>query len=127
MSKFNLYHCTGCGRKLEFSINLKTKSWKCVECGTSQTFEGSLLAVGKEREGAKNTPKGALDKQEGGKHYKDMAIQPIEYVVGNNMSWCAGNIVKYASRYKFKNGPEDIRKVIHYAQLLLKLEYDLDE
>ena len=55
--------------------------------------------------------------QEGGGHYKDRGIQPIEYTMQNNLSFCEGNVVKYISRYKSKNGIEDLAKVIHYALL----------
>tara|TARA_R110002096_G_scaffold277674_1_gene471688 strand:+ start:427 stop:642 length:216 start_codon:yes stop_codon:yes gene_type:complete len=65
----------------------------------------------------------ALDKQIGGSHYKDMAIQPIEFTHKNKLNFCQGNIIKYITRYKHKNGKEDLEKVIHYAELLLELEY----
>jgi hypothetical protein len=65
----------------------------------------------------------ALNKQEGGNHYKDNAIQPIVYIHANKLGFCEGNVVKYITRHKEKNGAEDIRKVIHYCELLLELEY----
>jgi hypothetical protein len=65
----------------------------------------------------------ALDKQESGSHYKDKGIQPIVYIHANNLGFCAGNVVKYVTRYKEKNGAADIRKAIHYLELLLELEY----
>ena len=68
----------------------------------------------------------ALDVQVGGNHYKDMPIQPIEFTHKNNLNFCQGNIIKYASRYKAKNGVEDLKKVKHYAELLAKLEYGID-
>ena len=55
--------------------------------------------------------------QEGGGHYKNRGIQPLEYTMQNNLSFCEGNVVKYISRYKDKNGIEDLAKVIHYALL----------
>lgn len=67
-----------------------------------------------------------LDIQHGGSHYKDKGIQPIEYITANNLGFCEGNIVKYASRHQDKNGAEDIRKVIHYAQFILKFQYNED-
>lgn len=67
--------------------------------------------------------KTALDVQVGGNHYKDMAIQPIEFTHKNNLNFCQGNIIKYATRYKAKNGVEDLKKVKHYAELLAQLEY----
>lgn len=64
----------------------------------------------------------ALDKQEGGDHYKT-AIQPIEFIHANKLGFIEGNVVKYVTRHRNKNGAEDIRKAIHYLELLLDLEY----
>ena len=61
--------------------------------------------------------------QEGGGHYKNRGIQPLEYTMQNNLSFCEGNVVKYISRYKSKNGIEDLAKVIHYALLASYEEY----
>lgn len=61
--------------------------------------------------------------QEGGGHYRDRGIQPLEYTMKNNLSFCEGNVVKYISRYKSKNGIEDLAKVIHYALLASYEEY----
>lgn len=57
--------------------------------------------------------------QVGGGHYKSMAIQPVEFILANRLGFCEGNIVKYTCRYKQKGGVEDLKKVIHYAQLLI--------
>jgi hypothetical protein len=65
----------------------------------------------------------ALDTQVGGSHFKEYAIQPIEYSFHNDLNFLQGNIVKYTTRYKDKNGKEDLLKVIHYAQLLIEFEY----
>ena len=62
----------------------------------------------------------AMQRQVGGNHYKDLAIQPITYIMANDMGYCAANIVKYATRAEQKNGIEDIEKIIHYAQLWLE-------
>ena len=63
------------------------------------------------------------DKQIGGNHYKDCAIQPVDYIVKNNLDFLEGNVVKYITRHKLKGGVEDIKKVIHYAELILELKY----
>ena len=65
----------------------------------------------------------ALTEQIGGNHYKNMAIQPIEFTHKNNLNFCQGNIIKYITRYKHKNGVEDLKKVKHYVDLLIELEY----
>jgi hypothetical protein len=65
----------------------------------------------------------ALDKQIDGTHYKDMPIQPIEFITKNKLDWYQGNIIKYASRHHNKGGADDLRKVIHYAELALEAQY----
>jgi hypothetical protein len=65
----------------------------------------------------------ATDVQVGGNHYKDFKIRPIEYISKNKLDFLEGNIIKYVSRHRNKNGAEDIRKIIHYAELILELEY----
>ena len=50
-------------------------------------------------------------------------IQLIEYIHANKLGFMEGNVVKYMTRHKSKNGAEDIRKIIHYCELLLELEY----
>ncbi len=67
-------------------------------------------------------PRGS-DRQVGGSHYKDFAIQPSHYIRRNKLGWYEGNIVKYISRHAAKGGRLDVEKVIHYAELLLE-EYD---
>jgi len=62
----------------------------------------------------------ALDVQVGGQHYKDMVIQPAEFVIKNNIGFCEGNVIKYICRYKLKGGKEDLLKAKHYIDLLLE-------
>jgi len=63
-----------------------------------------------------------LDVQVGGGHYKDLKIQPIEYIHANNLGYCEANVVKYISRWRSKGGLQDLEKVKHYVDLLIKLE-----
>ena len=60
--------------------------------------------------------------QVGGNHYKSMEIQPIEFIMKNNLGYCEANVVKYVSRWKAKNGIEDLRKARHYIDLLIESE-----
>lgn len=85
------------------------------------SYHASDLALvnGKEKPQTYNP----LIAQEGGGHYKNRGIQPLEYTMKNNLSFCEGNVVKYISRYKSKNGIEDLAKVIHYALLASYEEY----
>ena len=64
-------------------------------------------------------------KQVGGSHYKDCKIQPVEYIVGNDLTFLEGNIIKYITRQRRKGeGRKDIEKVIHYAEMILEMEYN---
>jgi len=65
----------------------------------------------------------AMDEQIAGKHYKGMAIQPIEYIFKNKIPYLEGNVIKYISRHRNKNKLEDLRKAKHYLELIAELEY----
>jgi hypothetical protein len=65
----------------------------------------------------------ATDTQVGGSHYKDMPIQPVQYIHANGLSFLEGNVVKYITRHKTKNGKADVEKALHYCQLILELVY----
>lgn len=73
--------------------------------------------------GQHESPRKASDVQVSGSHYAKYKIQPSFYIEENNLSWCQGNIIKYATRYKDKGGKHDLAKVIHYAMLILEREY----
>ena len=65
----------------------------------------------------------ALNKQIGGQHYQTK-IQPIDYIFENQLGFIEGNVIKYVSRHRHKNGAEDIKKAIHYLEILLEKEYE---
>lgn len=64
-------------------------------------------------------------KQVGGDHY-NFPIQPIEYIVANELGYREGNVIKYVTRHKRKNGKQDIEKAIHYLEMILE-SYEEDE
>ena len=99
----------------------------CNECGG----EGMLAPLHKTNcsrargldaaiEGA--LARGALAHQEGGGHYKDMKIQPVEFIHANGIGYFEGNVIKYVSRWRAKGGVEDLKKARHYIDLLIDLE-----
>jgi hypothetical protein len=63
----------------------------------------------------------ALNTQVGGSHYRDKGIQPIIYIHANDLGFCEGNVVKYVTRWREKNGVADLKKAIHYLELLIEL------
>lgn len=54
--------------------------------------------------------------QVGGTHYTDMNVQPFDFIEANKLTFFEGNVVKYLSRYKSKDGDRDIDKAIHYVK-----------
>ena len=68
------------------------------------------------------TSKSALETQVGGNHYKDLKIQPIEFIHANNIPFCEANAIKYLCRWRNKNGKQDLLKARHYIDLLIQLE-----
>ena len=59
-------------------------------------------------------------------YYNSMKITPIDYITANELDFCTGNIVKYASRWNKKGTPiDDLRKIVEYANLLI--EYQMSE
>lgn len=63
--------------------------------------------------------------QVGGDHYKKCGIEPVEYIHANGLDFFRGNIVKYVTRDKYKNGAEDIRKIKDYCDIILELDYGI--
>lgn len=69
----------------------------------------------------------ATDIQVGGSHYLGLKIQPMEYSMANDLNACQHTAIKYITRYKDKNGKQDLLKAKHTIDLLIALEYGDDE
>ena len=63
-----------------------------------------------------------MREQIGGTHYSDLAIEPIDFIIANNLGFCEGNVIKYISRWKVKNGIEDLEKARWYIDFLIEVE-----
>ena len=57
--------------------------------------------------------KDTYKKQIGGSHYRDMVIQPSEFINKNNIPFAEGNAIKYLCRHKQKGQREDLLKAIN--------------
>ena len=64
----------------------------------------------------------ALDTQIAGDHYCKLKIQPVEYIHANGIPFIEGNIIKYVTRWRNKNGTVDLEKARHFIELLIELE-----
>ena len=72
--------------------------------------KGTLEALGSDLK--------ATQRQSGGDHYKNLKYQVSEFILGNNLNWIDGNILKYAVRNKDGESLESkYNKIIHYAEL----------
>ena len=64
----------------------------------------------------------ALDTQIAGDHYKNMVIQPVQYIHRNGIGFIEGSVIKYVSRWRGKNGLQDLKKARHFLDLLIEME-----
>ena len=71
----------------------------------------------------KGTNYDSLDSQVGGKHYKNMKIQPAEFINENRLLFAEGNAIKYICRHSTKGKEEDVKKAIHYLEMILERDY----
>ena len=65
----------------------------------------------------------SLDKQVDGNHYKSMKIQPAEFINENKLLFAEGNAIKYICRHRSKGKEKDIKKAIHYLEMILERDY----
>lgn len=59
----------------------------------------------------------ALTTQVGGNHYSTMKYQPIQFAMDAQLNPVQFSIVKYVSRYKNKNGLQDLQKALHFCEI----------
>jgi hypothetical protein len=60
--------------------------------------------------------------QTGGDHYTKLAIQPMEYSMANGLDACQHTIIKYVTRFRDKNGIEDLVKARQVIDMLIHFE-----
>lgn len=93
------------------------QTWICKEHGSEWTIGDPCYEC--------NQPKQkALDVQIGGGHYKDMAIQPMEYSMKNGLDACQHTAIKYISRFRNKGGIQDLEKAKHCIDMLIQFEQE---
>ena len=66
----------------------------------------------------------ATDYQVAGDHYKKLKIQPIEYIMANQLPIAEGCIVKYATRWRDKGGVDDLRKIKQFCDFIIESELE---
>lgn len=83
--------------------------------------EADLFLLIEDNEPAKDSA--PLQSQVGGDHYKDLPIQPVQFIHANGLNFLEGCVVKRICRHRNKNGRQDLEKAIHELQLLMEIEY----
>ena len=63
-------------------------------------------------------------KQIGGSHYKNMVMQPSEFINKNRLPFAEGSAIKYICRHAAKGKEQDIEKAIHYLEMILERDYE---
>ena len=71
----------------------------------------------------KSMKKNTLTRQVGGNHYRDFVIQPAEFINKNRLQFAEGSAIKYICRHSAKGKEEDIKKAIHYLEMILERDY----
>jgi len=66
----------------------------------------------------------ANDRQEGGNHYKQFKHETWDVILDWGLGYLDGNAVKYLSRWRHKNGLEDLKKARHYIDKLIETEME---
>ena len=67
------------------------------------------------------------NKQIGGTHYRQMKIQPREFVIENKLLFPEGNVIKYICRHPYKGGKEDLEKAKHFIDMIIERDYGPQE
>lgn len=66
----------------------------------------------------------STDYQVAGDHYKKLKIQPIEYIMANQLPFAEGCIVKYVTRWRDKGGVDDLRKAKQFIDFIIESELE---
>tara|TARA_B100000586_G_C20105221_1_gene426980 strand:+ start:2136 stop:2471 length:336 start_codon:yes stop_codon:yes gene_type:complete len=71
-----------------------------------------------------NIPRFEKEEVTNPKHYDQVGfgIQPLEYIIANELDFLEGNIIKYVSRYPHKGGVNDLLKARTYLEKLIEIE-----
>ena len=63
------------------------------------------------------------DKQIGGTHYQKFKIQPSKFVIENELLYPEGCVIKYILRHRLKGKKEDLKKAIHFIEMIIERDY----
>ena len=58
------------------------------------------------------------------KHYSRWKIEPVQFMMENEIPYVEGNVIKYIMRWRYKEGLEDLHKAQEYLNILIKNELE---
>ena len=90
-----------------------------AKIATERCHEPGPLGIG----AMAKPPQTAYDVQAGGDHYKNLAIQPMQIALANNLSAWEYDALKYLLRWRHKEGKLSLHKCIHCLQMGLEHEF----
>lgn len=114
-----VYYCRKCSEVICYSYDLKAGEHVACSNGHGYVYQGNHIFDLLED---CISPDFTIDLSQQ-KHYTQWKMQPITFIVANDLDFCQGNVIKYVMRYKEKNGLEDLKKAKVYIDYLIqKLE-----
>ena len=64
-------------------------------------------------------------KQIQGSRYQKFKIQPSKFINDNRLLAAEANVIKYVCRHQDKGKENDIKKAIHYCEMILARDYGI--
>jgi len=83
------------------------------------SIEGDTYLSELKSKAEKDKDKEVVDKPP---HYLKYKIEPITFVMTNQLPFAEGNVIKYIMRWRDKNGIQDLKKAKRYIDLIIELE-----
>ena len=57
-------------------------------------------------------------------YYARYDVEPISFIMRNNIPFAEGNAIKYILRHDMKGGARDIDKAIRYLEMIKEVQYN---
>ena len=106
---------------VESKTNIDIKKWRIHSKTNTDTPPAQQEAHTEETKPIQQENK-ATDTQIGGDHYTKLAIQPMRYSMENGLDALQHTVIKYVTRFRDKNGIEDLEKAKHCIDMLIEFE-----
>ena len=111
--------CTYCGRNVYYACSNANEAFAICRLGELASPERSKVPSAYTDEAySQNVYKPH--------HYAKWKVEPITFIMENDLPYAVGNVIKYVMRYKDKNVLEDLKKARRYIDMIIEMEYGKD-